>query len=236
MEANIVAHDFLVQSNQTAGARIDFINTATSLCNFTGVVLENVTGIDIPDDEDASNDLITLNETLNNATFIYEEVSGMNKSLYDLTEDLASLSDTVDGLNHSVLFPIAIVFIILVDLVVIVFMVGVILAWRKQQPRLFYDCTTKAAIPIFLILLLVAYVVSLLALVAATMAADFCIDTPDNQVMEIFAPGDPPSPFDEFLNYYVRVSFESFSFCCTFTIFTHLCVLICLLLHFSLFA
>lgn len=213
VQANQATDNFLEQANNTETARINFVNALVEYCNITGDFLTNETGFNVSDaiNYNGTAALIAVNNTMNNYTSITEEVTNINSSLYDLTEDLAQAGDTVDGLDHSWLFPVATAFIALIDVVVIVFMAGVILAWKKQQPRLFYDCTTKFALPIFILLLLVAYVFSLLALVAATVGADFCIDTPDNQVMEIFAPGfspGPPAPFDEFLNYYVRVSFE----------------------------
>jgi len=201
--ANTATNEVAIQANLTRDARIEVFNSVEAYCALDGSNLadgrnetfENVFG------EDAKDDLIKLNDTLNNYTVSADRLEKMNQSLADVSKKLHGLEEDVNDMQHHWLFIVATTFIALFDVVVLVFMYGVYSAWKNDMPRLFKDCASKCVLPLFIILMVIAICVSLGGLVGATFAADFCIDTPDNQVIDVL---DISDPFNEFAVYYVK--------------------------------
>jgi len=120
------------------------------------------------------------NTLFNSTSFVRDAVGNANETLFNLTRDVSNLNNTINAVDEW-WYQVVTAFIIIIDILVFGFMIGVVLAWREIQPRRFQLFNTKVGLPLFCILLFASYMISTYCMIFSAFISDFCYETPDNQ-------------------------------------------------------
>ncbi|KAL7534642.1 hypothetical protein ACHAWF_004898 [Thalassiosira exigua] len=104
---------------------------------------------------------------------------GLNKA-YVQSQDAQTSLDSI--LPY---FYVAVAFVSLIILLTLTFAVGVALAWKEKQPRLFRHMQDCVLVPVFIVCGLLCWVFTVIFLTLGVLAGDFCVDSPDVQVTKI---------------------------------------------------
>lgn len=130
------------------------------------------------------NDIQNFFEDIEDA--VTNELTNVRDDLLELAEMVGSLNDKVGQFEWA--FWVSAAAVALLALLTIMIMSGVILAWNNRARG---NCIQKFAscmrgwlvTPIFIFLVIIGWVLSMVFVVGSTTAADFCYNSPDQNVL-----------------------------------------------------
>jgi hypothetical protein len=216
--------EFLIVFNNTVNARIETVDLILDSCEFVNDTVQDVfldlqEILEIPLNGDVVNFLnesypeltfytviLGINETLDNATIIGNLISGIDGTLsnvWGLLNVLDNVLTTIEGWWY---YPVG-AFIIMLMLMTLSFMTGAILAWREAQPPWLNRTNSRYLLPFFCFSLFLFYVIATYNLIFSIGLSDYCVVSPDEQVTRML---QAPWYLDEFVSWYITVSFWSF--------------------------
>lgn len=164
---------FLSIFNSITAAKDELTSNVALLCNSS--LNTSIGGVSV------AGSSFSLNATIG-------DLSSTNNSMAFLQTNLADLSSKLSNADRTLRhferwwFYFASALVLALDAIVIMFMIGTVLAWRRAQPRRLRNINNICLLPIFFVLVLTAYVVSTYALMVGEFIADFCIESPDLHV------------------------------------------------------
>lgn len=125
---------------------------------------------------------------------VTNRLRNVSQQLFDIFTKLrAGLSkastqaqDAQDSLD-SILpyYYVAVVFLCIVIFITLIFIVGVILAWKEKQPRLFRHMQDHILMPLFIVSGFLCWIFTVVFLTLGVLAGDFCFESPDVQVTKM---------------------------------------------------
>jgi len=113
-------------------------------------------------------------------------VSSTRSDLIEVADMLGRFNDTAGKFTWA--FWLSAAFAILLAILNICIVVGVILAWRGKQERnrcgKFVSCIRSwVVIPLYIFLVIVSWIFSMVFVMGSTVAADWCYNSPDTNVL-----------------------------------------------------
>lgn len=213
--------EFLTVFNETVNARLEIIDLILGSCYFVNdtvqaVVLNLQEILTIPLNGDVVTFLnesypeltvytviLGINETLDNSTIIGDLVSGIDRTLLNILGLLNVLDNVLNSIEGWWYYPVG-AFIIILMLMTLSFMIGAILAWSKAQPPWLKRTNSRYLLPFFCFSLFISYIIATYTLIFSAMLSDYCVDSPDEQVIRMI---QSPWYLDEFVSWYIAVSF-----------------------------
>ena len=147
--------------------------------NLTGLLNSNIT---------LTIDISTLTTAVN------ERLSNVSKRILDIFSTLntglqnvhVQSQDAQSGLDSFLpYYYVAVVFVCFIMLLTCVFIIGVILAWKEKQPRLFRHMQDRIICPIFILSSLFMWIFTTVFLTLGVFSGDFCFNSPDVQVTKM---------------------------------------------------
>mmetsp|Transcript_24323 Transcript_24323/g.52433 ORF Transcript_24323/g.52433 Transcript_24323/m.52433 type:complete len:287 (+) Transcript_24323:214-1074(+) len=102
------------------------------------------------------------------------------ENIHTQSQDLQSSLDSILPYYYT-----AVVFVCFIMVLTCILMVGVILAWKEKQPRLFRHVQDRLICPIFILSGLFMWIFTVVFLTLGVLAGDFCVNSPDVQVTKI---------------------------------------------------
>jgi hypothetical protein len=157
-------------------------------CNFSrnetggGVLGSTACNVTIPF-HDAVVSLETVIGDLQDAVF--NEMNAIAKDLYHVIDIMDSLKTTINSFRWAIYLASGLA--LLVDIIVLVLLFGVVRAWTKRMNKLFLCFRSFAVIPFFLILVFLVWLFAMIFCFGSILAADFCVDGPDQRLKIIFS-------------------------------------------------
>jgi hypothetical protein len=105
-----------------------------------------------------------------------------------LREDLVTLNEAASDLDKKAAtfnwaFWVAAAFAIMLAVLCSIMMIGVVLAWCHSIPTVFYCCRMLVMVPLYTLLVSVAWIFSMVFVIGSMALADTCIDSPDQKVL-----------------------------------------------------
>lgn len=118
--------------------------------------------------------------------------------LRDVTTNIEDDSDTFDWTLYC-----AMAFSIAIGAICLIFIISVLWAWCCDIPRCFACIRSWFIMPLFLLLVLCSWVLSMAFVIGSQATADFCNDSPDNNAVAMLNREDFGLILQQSLNYYI---------------------------------
>jgi hypothetical protein len=125
-------------------------------------------------------------------------------------EDLVTMNEAASDLDKKAsafywAFWVAAAFTIMLAVLCFIMMIGVVFAWCHSIPTVFYFCRIVVMVPLFMLLVSVAWIFSMVFVIGSIALADTCIDSPDKKVLFLIdnLKGKISSIIASFLVFYV---------------------------------
>lgn len=139
------------------------------------------------------------------AVRIETEVKNMESDIQTIQTSIHNADEKLDEFKSYM--NIAKIIVILIDIIVILLMIACILAWLEKQHYVSILVRNACIIPAFVILLLLFWIFSTLALLGSMAGSDFCASPDETAVSVILRFQDKMSSvMFNYLMYYVTVS------------------------------
>jgi hypothetical protein len=110
------------------------------------------------------------------------EILGFRQELEDTLRLIEEWQQSLDDFYWALYTAIA--FSLVLALLCVYILMGVVLAWRNKLPIIFSCIRSVLILPLFILLVLLAWVFSMVFVIGSIALADLCIDAPD---MKLFA-------------------------------------------------
>jgi hypothetical protein len=110
------------------------------------------------------------------------QILGFRKELDDTLQLIEEWQKSLDDFYWALYTAIA--FTLVLALLCVYILMGVVLAWRNKLPIILSCIRSVLILPLFILLVLLAWVFSMVFVIGSIALADLCIDAPD---MKLFA-------------------------------------------------
>jgi hypothetical protein len=114
---------------------------------------------------------------------VFEEVVKFRADLVTMTQYVDDMDGTAKTFNWA--FWVAAGFAMALAVLCLLMMIGVILAWVRKLPRLFYCFRMIVIVPSFMFLVLISWIFSMVFVIGSMALADTCIDSPDTMILNL---------------------------------------------------
>jgi hypothetical protein len=126
----------------------------------------------------------SINEKLeDSSSFLLDIFRRLQTALESVLQQARGAQDSLESILPY--FNVAVVFAVILILLTSFFIIGTILAWVNQQPRLFRCTQDRIILPIFILVGLFVWIFTTVFLTLGVLAGDYCVISPDVQMNKI---------------------------------------------------
>jgi hypothetical protein len=164
--------DALYEECRASGVPDDdvFVNLNITNCTIAGLPFQNP--------------LVLLGNALAGFhTALQKEIDNIERDLYELQDTIDYLIPRANSLRWA--FYVSSAFALLVDLVMLVLLYGVFLAWKRKLNKPFICIRNYTIIPVFLFLTFLVWLFAVIFCFGAVLTADFCVGGPNSRFLQI---------------------------------------------------
>jgi len=164
-------------------------------CNAQGEVLVN-------DGDFKSVSMASITNTLQTPLSALEDLSlpnvlSLQEALAAVSAGFHAIADNLEGYNW--FYPTAIALLVVMDVIALIYIIGIVAAWRERSDAALQKVQTWVLLPLFILLVIATTLVCSLFSIFTVMNADFCtgtanaVGTPDASVAAILDAGASPT-------------------------------------------
>ena len=161
-------------------------------CNFDGIPFASVI-----------EDVVSYFGGTNGLAF--EEITNFRSDLELMVEVADEMDQKADTFNWA--FWCASAFSLTLAILSFVMMIGVVLAWYRRTPTVFYYARSFIMVPLFILMVLCSWIFSMVFVIGSMALADTCVDSPDGIILKVLDDvrerEDISSIIVDFLVYYI---------------------------------
>jgi hypothetical protein len=200
----------------------DFLETNSQAQNDTVLLLEATNGFcpNVREElcEDFSNNIANCNlegipfsEEIQIVIDFLDDLQGFAfTKVFKFRDGLVSMLEVAEELDQKAstfnwAFYVSASFAIALAVLCLIMMIGVVMAWLRRLPRIFYCFRTIVIVPLFMMLVFVSWIFSMVFVIGSMALADTCINSPDEKVSKLIdqLKDDLSSIIAEFLIFYI---------------------------------
>jgi len=124
-------------------------------------------------------------------------VLSLQEALAAVSAGFHAIADNLEGYNW--FYPTAIALLVVMDVIALIYIIGIVAAWRERSDAALKKVQTWVLLPLFILLVIATTLVCSLFSIFTVMNADFCtgtanaVGTPDASVAAILDAGASPT-------------------------------------------
>jgi hypothetical protein len=134
---------------------------------------------------------------------VFEEITNFRADLETMLDTATDMDKKAATFNWA--FWCSAAYNLAVAVLSFAIMVGVLLAWYNELPRIFYYFRAIFIVPLFITLVQFSWIFSMVFVIGSMALADTCVDSPDGKILNVLNSlrGDISSIITDFLVYYI---------------------------------
>jgi hypothetical protein len=134
---------------------------------------------------------------------VFEEITNFRSDLELMLEAADDVEQKAATFNWA--FWCAFAFSLILAVLSFVMMIGVILAWYRRTPTVFYYARSFIMVPLFVLMVLCSWIFAMVFVIGSMALADTCVDSPDGIILKVLdnVRDDISSIIADFLIYYI---------------------------------